>query len=96
MRVLFVTSEIAPWVKTGGLGDVSGALPAALAAAGCDVRVLVPDYPALSAAFPTRSAPVALHAPAPGLPSSVLTVAMGVPVALIWIFICFSRFLILF
>ncbi len=53
-KVLFATSEIAPWVKTGGLGDVSAALPAALADAGADVRVLVPGYPALLAAFPGR------------------------------------------
>ena len=52
MKVLFATSEIAPWVKTGGLGDVAGALPQALRQAGCDVRVLVPYYPALHAAFP--------------------------------------------
>ena len=42
MKVLFATSEIAPWVKTGGLGDVSGALPQALHDIGIDVRVLVP------------------------------------------------------
>lgn len=52
MKVLFATSEIAPWVKTGGLGDVAAALPPALRALGCDVRVLVPRYPALRAAFP--------------------------------------------
>ncbi|MHB1358968.1 MAG: glycogen synthase GlgA [Rhodocyclaceae bacterium] len=52
MKTLFVTSEIAPWVKTGGLGDVAGALPQALRQAGCDVRVLVPRYPALQQAFP--------------------------------------------
>lgn len=52
MKVLFVTSEIAPWVKTGGLGDVAAALPPALRALGCDVRVLAPRYPALRAAFP--------------------------------------------
>ena len=52
MKVLFVTSEIAPWVKTGGLGDVAAALPAALASAGVDVRVLVPFYPALRQALP--------------------------------------------
>jgi starch synthase len=54
MRVLFATSEIAPWVKTGGLGDVSAALPHALRNAGLDVRVLVPNYPALEEAFPGR------------------------------------------
>jgi starch synthase len=52
MKVLFSTPEIAPWVKTGGLGDVAGALPLALKAAGCDLRVLVPGYPALRRAFP--------------------------------------------
>jgi len=52
LKVLFATSEIAPWVKTGGLGDVAGALPAALQAQGCELRVLVPAYPALLAAFP--------------------------------------------
>ncbi|MEY2882441.1 MAG: hypothetical protein RL490_165 [Pseudomonadota bacterium] len=47
MRVLFVTSECYPLVKTGGLGDVCGALPAALAAVGVDARVLLPGYPAV-------------------------------------------------
>jgi starch synthase len=44
LRVLFATSEIAPLIKTGGLADVSGALPAALRTIGIDVRVLVPGY----------------------------------------------------
>ncbi|HET9652923.1 MAG TPA: glycogen/starch synthase, partial [Usitatibacter sp.] len=44
MNVLFVTPECAPLVKTGGLGDVSGALPAALASIGIDARVLLPGY----------------------------------------------------
>jgi starch synthase len=50
LRVLFVTPELAPWVKSGGLGDVSAALPAALRAIGIDVRLLVPAYPPLRAA----------------------------------------------
>lgn len=57
MKVLFVTSEIAPWVKTGGLGDVAAALPPAMRKAGVDMRVLVPYYPALRKAFPEHSAP---------------------------------------
>jgi len=44
LKVLFATSEIAPIIKTGGLADVSGALPAALRDIGVDVRVLVPGY----------------------------------------------------
>ena len=51
MKVLFATSELAPWVKTGGLGDVSAALPEALHGGNIDVRILVPAYPALKAAF---------------------------------------------
>ncbi len=46
MRVLFASSEVFPLVKTGGLADVSGALPEALIQAGQDVRVLLPGYAA--------------------------------------------------
>ena len=51
MRVLSVASEIAPLVKTGGLADVTGALPAALAGVGVHMRSLVPGYPAVMAAL---------------------------------------------
>jgi len=44
LRLLFVTSEIFPLIKTGGLADVSGALPAALATTGLDVQILLPAY----------------------------------------------------
>jgi starch synthase len=50
LRILYATPECAPWVKTGGLGDVGAALPPALEACGLDVRVLMPAYrPVLAA-----------------------------------------------
>ncbi len=45
MKVLFATSEAHPLAKTGGLADVSGALPVALQEIGIDARVLMPAYP---------------------------------------------------
>ncbi|MFY1824806.1 glycogen synthase GlgA [Myxococcus fulvus] len=44
MKILFISSEVAPFSKTGGLGDVAGALPAALASLGHDVKVVTPRY----------------------------------------------------
>jgi len=44
MKVLLVSSEVAPFAKTGGLGDVAGALPKALRRRGIDVRVVMPLY----------------------------------------------------
>lgn len=47
MRVLQVCAEMVPWVKTGGLADVVGALPAALAGCGVELRALLPGYPVI-------------------------------------------------
>lgn len=44
IRVLVVASEVSPYAKSGGLGDVTGSLPGALKKAGVDVRVLFPKY----------------------------------------------------
>lgn len=48
LKILFVVSECLPYIKTGGLADVAGALPKILAKQGHDVRVIMPGYSAIS------------------------------------------------
>jgi starch synthase len=83
--ILFATSEMAPWVKTGGLGDVAAALPAALRRAGHDIRVLLPFYPSLKQAFPKAKTIAELPALAPALPPFRLLAAKadGLPLLLL-------------
>jgi starch synthase len=59
MNVLFVAAEMAPYLKTGGLADVAGALPEALRALGHDVRVVMPRYQALREQGVSVSGPIA-------------------------------------
>jgi starch synthase len=86
LRVLYVSPEVAPWVKTGGLGEVAQGLPPALAAAGAQVRVLVPAYPALREAFPQARA--VAHFPSAGgaLPAARLLEAPAEPP--LWLLDC--------
>lgn len=65
LRVLQAAAEVFPWVKTGGLGDVMGALPPALVRAGNDVRLVLPGLPALLDAANGKRL-VASVGPAPG------------------------------
>jgi len=51
MRICFVASEVAPFAKTGGLADVSGALPKYLASHGCEVRLFMPMYSTIDVAY---------------------------------------------
>ena len=60
MRVLMVASEAVPFAKTGGLADVIGALPRALAALGHDVDVVMPRYRGIEAGSSDRAITVAL------------------------------------
>ncbi|GAB4088108.1 glycogen synthase [Hydrogenophaga soli] len=60
MRVLYACAEVFPLLKTGGLADVSAALPPALMAAGADVRLLLPAFPAIEAGLQTYGPPLPL------------------------------------
>ena len=83
-RVLFVSPELAPWAKVGGLAEISRDLPRALAGAGLDVRLLVPAYPPLAAAFP--DARCVAEFPAPGgafAPARLLEARDRVPISLV-------------
>ena len=70
-RVLFITPELHPLIKTGGLGDVSAALPQALREWGVDVRVLIPGYPSVIAGLPGQQT-VAQFASQPPFPAATL------------------------
>ncbi|MBE0626253.1 MAG: glycogen synthase GlgA [Burkholderiales bacterium] len=80
LRVLFATSECAPLVKTGGLADVSAALPAALGALGHDIRILLPGYREVLAQLPhsREIARVAALADVPGARLLLEQTAAGV------------------
>ena len=78
MKVLYVCAELYPFLKTGGLADVSAGLPVALKALGCDVRLAMPGFPALIqvACAPRSLAALSNHTPpwgkAPLLPPAEL------------------------
>ena len=86
MKVLQVCAELFPLIKTGGLADVCGALPGALAARGVDMRVLVPGYPAILRGVPdarpiklTRSLPTGVRLLKGTLPSTPLSTPPSTP-----------------
>jgi starch synthase len=84
LHVLAVTPELFPLVKTGGLADVTGALPPALAPLGIETRTLLPAYPAVRAALPD-AVPVLDLPGAIGGPARLLeaTTATGLAVLLL-------------
>jgi starch synthase len=86
MRVLFVSAEIYPLAKTGGLADVSAALPLALVDLGTEVRLLLPGYPQALASAANKSVQVDLGS-VPGMGGTRLVAAnmpdTGLPVWLV-------------
>lgn len=83
MKVLMVASECAPFVKTGGLADVVGALPAALARVDVDAQVVLPAYPPLFPLLP-EGTEVARFDDLPGGPGRIVKVtAQGLTLLLL-------------
>jgi starch synthase len=74
IRVLHVASEVFPLLKTGGLGDVIGALPAALLRRGVDARVLLPGFPEIRSGI---EAPRRLVTFGPVFGASIVTLCSG-------------------
>ncbi len=84
LRILFVTSECVPYSKTGGLADVSSALPAALRELSIDVRVLVPSYGKALAHGPA----VATFAATGNFPGSTIVEATSQDSVPAWLLVC--------
>ena len=76
VRALSVASEVYPLIKTGGLADVAGALPAALQADGIETRTLLPGYPAVLGALAGAEEVLALP-DCYGGPARVLSASVG-------------------
>jgi starch synthase len=66
VKILFVSSEVAPFAKTGGLADVAGALPKALRRLGHDVRIVMPAYRGVLARAPFVATGVSVQVPVGG------------------------------
>ncbi|MCG6970420.1 MAG: glycogen synthase GlgA [Gammaproteobacteria bacterium] len=76
-KILFITSEAIPLIKTGGLADVSGALPLALHRLGNDVRLMLPAYPQAKKKLQQPTTVAQLYIP--GLPGSVQLIQGKLP-----------------
>ena len=77
MQVLSAASEVFPLVKTGGLADVAGALPGALARLGVGVRTMLPAYPVVKAQLPRRTKALHDYRDLFGGPARIVAASLG-------------------
>ena len=91
LKVLFATPEASPYIQTGGLGEVSGSLPKALARLGCDVRLVMPAYAALKATLPALRHRRPLVVPGFDEPAALLTLPLESGLEL-WLLDCPALF----
>jgi starch synthase len=78
LKILFLSAEVAPFAKAGGLADVCGSLPKALAALGHEVRIVMPAYRPIEAALESGEWGVHSHPVSLQVPLCNLTSAAGV------------------
>jgi starch synthase len=78
LKILFLSAEVAPFAKAGGLADVCGSLPKALAALGHEVRVVMPAYSSIEHALASGTQGVRAHPVLLQVPVCTLTAPAGV------------------
>lgn len=78
LKILFLSAEVAPFAKAGGLADVCGSLPKALASLGHDVRVVMPAYGSVEAALQDGKLGIRPHAITLQVPTGTQIVPAGV------------------
>lgn len=85
MRVLFLAAEATPLVKIGGLADVAGELPRALARLGVDVQLAIPRYPSLRARVAGRQPDALVEVPRRSGPQTAQVHAVDVDGSRVWL-----------